>query len=467
MNDAPVLVLLRRDLRLADNPAVSAAHATGRPVAFAYVLDEARRFAPGAAQKWYLAGSLEKLSGALSRRGASLILRRGRQDQCVDALVRDLGAASVFWNRRYAPDEIAADAALKQALNAIGVEVRTFNGSLLREPWETATRSGEPYKVFTPFWRALQANGPSRELAPEPKKFRPAQKIASDDLDSWRLRPSKPDWAREFRDFWTPGEDAAQEALSSFLDARINAYEEDRDRPARRGTSALSPRLALGELSPLQVWRATMAAIEAGQANAAAGQKFLSELAWRDFSYSLLYHFPKIIDQAWRPSFDAMPWRDDDAGFHAWTRGQTGVPIVDAGMRELWRTGWMHNRVRMIVASFLTKNLLIDWRRGERWFWDTLIDADPASNVASWQWVAGSGADAAPYFRIFNPVTQSERFDAQGAYLRRYIPEIAALDDEAIHAPWLARGAPLYPRPIVELSSSRERALSAYRELKP
>jgi deoxyribodipyrimidine photo-lyase len=476
MTDAPVLVLFRRDLRVADNPAVAAAVATGSPVAFAYVLDESCRFSPGAAQKWYLAGSLENLSAALSRLGGSLVLRRGPQNRCVLELAAELGAGAVFWNRRYAPEEIAVDAALKKDLGEKGVEVRTFNASLLREPWETTTKAGEPFKVFTPFWRALQQLGPSRDLSPAPKRFAPAQMFASDDLDQWRLRPEKPNWAREFGEHWTPGEKAAHKALDAFLETRIDTYPTERDQPSVRGTSALSPRLALGELSPLQIWRATMNAIDNGAVNASAGQKFLSEIAWREFSYSLLYNYPTIVDRAWRPAFDAMPWRDDDASFLAWTRGQTGVPLVDAGMRELWRTGWMHNRVRMVVASFLTKNLLIDWRRGERWFWDTLVDADPASNIASWQWVAGSGADAAPYFRIFNPVSQSEKFDPDGVYLRRYVREIAELDVKSIHAPWLAapgflHGAPNargenYPRPIVDLSSSRVRALQAYQELK-
>jgi deoxyribodipyrimidine photo-lyase len=476
MTATPVLVLFRRDLRIADNPAIAAAHATGRPMAFAYILDETGRFAPGGAQRWRLAGSLENLTRALSCRGGSLILRRGALIATAAAIVKELGAGAVYWNRRYAPDEIAIDTTLKKSLGDSGVEVRTFSASLLREPWEIATKNGEPFKVFTPFWRALQQLGPSRDIAPEAKRFPAAPAIASDDLAQWRLQPSAPDWAHEFADYWTPGEDAAHKALDQFLETRINAYSESRDIPSVRGTSILSPCLALGELSPLQVWRATMGAIEARRIAPAAGEKFLSEIAWREFSYSLLYNFPTIVDHAWRPSFDAMPWRDDDTAFRAWTRGETGVPLVDAGMRELWRTGWMHNRVRMVVASFLTKNLLIDWRRGERWFWNTLIDADPASNVASWQWVAGSGADAAPYFRIFNPVAQSEKFDPKGAYIRRFVPEIAALEDSAIRAPWLATDTALkkagvslgvnYPRPIVDLTSSRVRALDAYKEMK-
>ncbi|MBB5519212.1 cryptochrome/photolyase family protein [Amphiplicatus metriothermophilus] len=474
MNERPVIVWLRRDLRLADNPALHAAARTGAPVIPLYVFDEAEAFAPGAAAKWRLHYSLDALSAALRRAGARLTLRRGRGPAIVRALAAETEAAAVFWNRRYAPAHVEADKTLKTDLVRAGLEVRTFNAGLLREPWEIKTKNGGPFRVYTPFWKALRAAGPARaEPLPAPKALRPpADPPHSDDLDDWRLLPRDPDWAARFADIWRPGEAGAQAALARFLDGPAGRYAAERDRPDRDATSRLSHHLAFGEIGPLQVWRAIEARAAAGDVKAASAEKFLSELAWREFSCHLLFHNPALSEAPLRKEFVGFPWRDDPAGFKAWRRGRTGYPIVDAGMRELWRTGWMHNRVRMIAASFLVKDLLIDWRRGAAWFWDTLIDADPANNSASWQWVAGCGADAAPYFRIFNPVAQGEKFDPQGDYVRRFVPELAKMPPEHIHAPWRAppdvldkAGVVLgksYPEPILDHAAARKRALAAY-----
>ena len=387
----------------------------------------------------------------------------------------EAGAEAVYRNRRYEPWAIARNEGLKAALGRRGVEAKSFNGSLLREPWTLKTQAGGPYKVFTPFWRALRAEGaPSPgPAAPTAIDF-PARPPRSEDLEAWGLRPSKPDWAGGLRSAWRPGETAARARLDDFCDGVVNGYQSGRNRPGIAGTSRLSPHLHFGEIGPRQVWAAVGARGMAGGGEpwSAGAESFLSEIAWREFSYNLLFHFPTLPSQALQPAFEAMPWVGAPGMVKAWRRGLTGYPIVDAGMRELWTTGWMHNRVRMVVASFLIKHLMIDWRVGEAWFWDTLVDADLANNAASWQWVAGCGADAAPYFRVFNPVLQGEKFDTDGAYVRRWVPEIARLPDTMIHAPWMARPIELkdagidlgrtYPRPIVDHAAARQRALSAY-----
>lgn len=451
---------------------------SGRPLIALYVLDESRHFSPGGAQKWFLHRALDALSQSLDAFGAPLILRRGAEAAILAEVVKETRAGAVFWHRRYSPAEMETDKAVMAALKAAGVEAHSFNGALLREPWETATKSGDPYRVFTPFWNALRAAGPSRTLAPAPKivAAKRAPRIASDTLAAWRLCPTAPNWAKEFGAVWRACEAGAHQALDDFLGGAIATYSTDRDRPQREGTSRLSPHLALGTISPLTIWDAVQARMAADLVSESEALKFLAEIAWREFSYHLLYHNPAMPREPLRAEFSAFPWRRDDAAFAAWSQGRTGVPVVDAGMRQLWRTGWMHNRVRMIAASYLVKNLLLPWQAGERWFWETLVDADPANNPASWQWVAGSGADAAPYFRIFNPVTQSEKFDPQGAYLRRYVPEIANLPDDAIHAPWTASAQTLqrakitlgveYPHPLIDLGQSRKRALAAYHGLR-
>lgn len=471
MSEAPALVWFREDLRLADNPALAAAAATQRPVLCVYVLDDATpgRWKLGGASRWWLHRSLAALQRDVAKRGGRLILRQGDAARHIPLLAAHSGAASVHWNRRYEPYAIARDTLIKQVLNQSGIEAHSYNGALLIEPWEIRTKGGEPFKVFTPFWRACLASGAFRTPAAAPAKLNLARAdtIESEDLADWRLLPVRPNWAKGFEVEWAPGEAGARAALARFAPARLAAYPSDRDQLAAPATSRLSPHLHFGEISPAQVL-ATLP-------DAPGADKFISELGWREFAHHLLFHWPNLHERNWRAQFDGFPWREDEDGFRAWTRGATGYPVVDAAMRQLWLTGWMHNRARMIAASFLIKHLLIDWRRGADWFWDTLVDANLANNASGWQWVAGSGADAAPYFRIFNPVTQGERYDADGAYVGRWIPELASLPAAFIHAPWTAPAEVLrhagvalgenYPYPIVDHGEARARALAAFKSL--
>jgi deoxyribodipyrimidine photo-lyase len=465
----PVIVWFRRDLRLADNPALSHAAATGAPIVPLYVLDEGSRVRPmGAASLWWLDKSLRALDAALRERGSRLILRRGDAEAELRRLIEETGADRVHMNRLWEPDAAARDADLAHALQADGVEVKGWNGTYLATPGAVRSGAGGPYKVFTPFSKALLSQAAPPEHTLGPHRIDTPRATPSERLDDWRLHPTRPDWSTGFD--WTPGEAGAVAALGRFVRHALADYADGRDRPGDALTSRLSPHLHFGEISP---WRAVVAAEKAGPPGQAA--KFVTELVWRDFSAHLLHAFPQITDHAFRPEYDRMPWRADATGLRAWKRGLTGYPLVDAGMRELWRTGYMHNRVRMIVASFLIKHLLIDWREGETWFWDCLVDADLASNVQNWQWVAGSGADASPYFRIFNPVAQGRKFDADGRYVRRWIPEIAGLPDRWLHAPWEAPAEVLrearvrlgstYPRPIVEHEAARKRALDALKSV--
>lgn len=471
---SPAIVWLREDLRLADNPALTAAIAAKRPLILVYILDDETpgQWRMGGASRWWLHHSLEALARDVSKKDAALTLRRGRADSVLLDLVREMGAGAVFWNRCYEPHAVARDKALKETLSAQGVEAVSCNGALMNEPWTVKTKSGEPFKVFTPFWRAcLQLEIRATFAAPKRLEGWP-DGLASDTLSDWSLLPTRPNWAKQFETAWTPGEAGAHRALTAFIEDRLHDYAEGRDQLGVDGTSRLSPHLHFGEISPVQVRRVVEAAVVQEPALQRGADKFLSELGWRDFSANLLFHWPTLPEANWRAQFDAFAWRDDEAAFVAWTRGQTGYPVVDAAMRELWTTGYMHNRARMIAASFLIKHLLIDWRRGEEWFWDTLVDADLANNAASWQWVAGSGADASPYFRIFNPVTQGERYDADSSYVRRWVPELAKLADEVIHSPWTASAETLaragvklgktYPAPIVDHALARERALAAF-----
>jgi deoxyribodipyrimidine photo-lyase len=476
------LLWFRADLRLADNPALADAVARGEPVVTVFILDDedARDWAPGGASRWWLHGSLAALDRDLRKLGGpGLILRRGPAEPVIAALVAETSAKAVVWNRRYEPWAVSRDARIRVALRAQGVEARSFNATLLCEPTVFANLQRQPYKVFTPFWKSLRATVPVPDPIAAPKRLLPlANPPASELLESWALRPIKPDWAGGLDARWTPGEAGAQARLEAFLDAALLAYRERRNLPGEAGTSRLSPHLHFGEIGPWQVWRAatTAAAAHTGDPFSAGVETFLSEVAWREFAAHLLFHFPTMPSAPLRPEFARFPWRDDPPALGAWQRGMTGYPIVDAGMRELWTTGWMHNRVRMVVASFLIKHLLLDWRDGEAWFWDTLVDADLASNAASWQWVAGSGADAAPYFRIFNPITQGEKFDTDGAYVRRWVPELAGLPDSRIHVPWTASAPELaaakvrlgvdYPHPIVDHAIARARALNALSSLK-
>jgi len=475
---APAIVWFRQDLRIADNPALAAAVESGRPILALYILDEETPgIRPiGGAARWWLHNSLESLADGLAARGVRLVLRKGKASTVLDEVIAASGAGTVHWNRCYTKGAVERDTEIKDWLKADGLAVESFNGSLLLEPWRIETGQGEPYKVFTPFWRRLRElyRAPDSPVIPETLTGGPD--IPGDDLADWKLLPTSPDWAGGLLEDWSAGEDAARGRLVQFLGDGVADYPEDRDRPDRRGTSRLSPHLYWGEISPHQVWRAAAKLFDEGGARAKGAESLLRELAWRDFNHHLLFHFPDIATQNWKSQFDGFPWRDNPDGLAAWQKGRTGYPIVDAGMRELWHTGWMHNRVRMIVASFLIKDLLVDWREGEAWFWDTLVDADPANNAGNWQWVAGSGADAAPFFRIFNPVSQGEKFDPDGDYVRRWVPELVDLPKKYIHRPWDAPDAVLsdagvtpgdtYPAPIVDHGAARTRALEAYKSIK-
>ena len=474
---APVIVWFRRDLRLGDNPALADAVASGRPVIPVYILDETSGLrAPGSASLWWLGKSLEPLAASLEKLGSRLVLRRGVAASVLALLAQETSAAKVVWNRLYDPGVTDRDAGLKAALKRDGVAAQSFNGSLLSEPWTVRNKSGEPFKVFTPFWRTARASLDLTRLHPTPKALaEPVAWPVSERLETWALQPTKPDWSGGFA-IWTPGEAGAHARLADFLATGLARYVEGRDVPAAGAASRLSPHLHFGEISPRQVWAALDDAVQANPALDRSAEKFRAELGWREFSHALLFHNPQLENRNFKPAYDAFPWRDDPAAFAAWTRGRTGYPMVDAGMRELWSTGFMHNRVRMLTASFLVKHLLIDWRQGEAWFWDTLLDADRANNAAGWQWVAGSGADAAPYFRIFSPMGQGETFDTDGAYVRRWVPELAKLPDGVIHSPWTtdplvlrAAGVTLgqtYPHPIVEHRFARDRALQALKHIK-
>lgn len=473
-HQAPTIVLFRRDLRLDDNAALAAAVGRGAPVVALYVLDEQSKGvrAMGAASRWWLHHSIAALGHRLRKVGVNLLLACGRTDDFVARAIAASGADCVLWNRRYDPAEAAVDARLKADLREKGLTAQSFDGALLHEPSMLETGSGGFYKVYTPFWKAVNDKVvEARDPIDPPKSVDGWQgKLDSLSLDELALLPSKPDWAAGLRETWTPGEEGAQTRLDEFIEHDLAVYSRQRDFPAEFSTSRLSPHLAFGEITPFQIFARLRRSKSFGVS------KFRSEIGWREFSYHLLFHNPDLSRRNFRPEFDAMSWRDDVQALRAWQQGLTGYPIVDAGMRELWRTGWVHNRVRMIAASFLIKDLMVDWRQGEKWFWDTLVDADAANNPASWQWVAGSGADAAPYFRIFNPVLQGEKFDPKGDYVRRHIPEIAGLPDRYIHRPWEAPALVLkdnnielgktYPKPIVDHGAARDRALIVYQTLK-
>ncbi|MFC4252366.1 cryptochrome/photolyase family protein [Sinimarinibacterium flocculans] len=467
------LLWFRRDLRLTDNPALIAALERGTPVIPVYVHDPASEdpWAPGAASRSWLHHSLTALAEDLARRGSRLVVRSGPALQTLRALIGETSAGAVAWNRLHEPAIAARDARIEAALASDGIETSSHNAALWSEPGQIATGSGGPYRVFTPFWRALAARLPDAPVSPAPERIPgPRQWPAGIAVETLALRPSIA-WDQGFYDPWQPGEAGAYRRLRRFLDEDLRGYGDARDRPADDGCSRLSPHLHFGEIGPRQVLQAVRRAQAGGDLPEHDAEHFLRELGWREFAHHLLHHFPQTPDQPLNAAFAAMPWRrdrDHAADLQAWQRGRTGIPIVDAGMRELWASGWMHNRVRMIVASLLTKNLLIPWQQGARWFWDTLVDADLASNTLGWQWVAGCGADAAPYFRIFNPVLQSQKFDAGGRYIRRWVPELAHLPDKAVHAPWTMRDAAPrdYPAPIVDLAASRQRALDAFARMR-
>lgn len=477
MPPAPVFVWFRDDLRLSDHPALHAAVQTGLPIFCFYVLDETspQRRPMGGAAKWWLHHGLSALRESLTQLGGDLHIFEGAAEGVVERLVDQLKPSAVFWNRRYDDAGMAVDARIKTSLRDQGIVAESYNGALLREPWEVKNGAGLPFKVFTPFWKSLQGLGSPPAPLPAPEKgffHKGLDTLAVADL---ALLPTKPDWAGGMRAEWQVGEMAAQKRLYDFMTHDLKGYADNRDRPDLASTSRLSPYLRFGHITPRQIWYVVRQAENHGTFSSRDAEKFLAEVGWREFSHHLLYQFPDLAFKNFQPRFDAFPWGQNGAFLLAWQRGLTGYPIVDAGMRELWQTGWMHNRVRMIAASFLIKHLLIPWQRGEEWFWDTLVDACPANNAASWQWVAGSGADAAPYFRIFNPMLQGEKFDPNGDYVRRYVPELARVPAPLIHKPWL--GSPellrsygvtlgaTYPKPLVEHEKAREKALEAFQAL--
>lgn len=469
---APIIIWFRRDLRLADNPALHAAFEAAKtadaPLILLYIQDT--ELDNGSAKNVWLHHSLIALSADISKRGGALVYARGKPEQVLQSLTNDSGARAVFWNRRYTEYGRDLDTHIKASLKENGIEVHSFNGNLLTEPWEIQTKTGGFYKVFTPYWRAARAQMTVADVLAAPPTLScfnlksAAPKVTLDDLD---LLPKR-GWGQSIMAGWQPGEAGAHNRLHRFLDGPVGDYTEQRNMPANEtGTSRLSPHLAHGEISPRQIWHAC-------HNQPRNADKFLAEIGWREFAYVLLFNFPKLASQNFKAAFDDFEWDIDTQALERWQAGQTGYPFVDAGMRELWQTGWQHNRVRMVCASFLIKHLLQDWRSGEAWYWDTLLEADPASNAASWQWVAGSGADAAPYFRIFNPFSQGEKFDPNGDYVRKYVPELAKMPKKYIHRPWEApdnileyagvRLGKTYPKPMVDHKTARERALSAYKE---
>ncbi len=470
---SPSIVWFRRDLRIADNAALREAVARGGPVVPVYVHAprEEEPWQPGGASRWWLDRSLAELDAALRNRGSRLIVRTGDSPECLRALVRETGAGAVFWNRLYEPAGLARDEAVAVALKTDGTEAASFNGALLFEPWAIEKKSGGTFQVFTPYWRHCTREFEPPEPLPAPRRI-PAPEAWPESLPlrDLALLPAIP-WYRGFADAWSPGEKGAHANLRAFLKNAVAGYDEDRDRPDMAGTSRLSPHLHFGEITPRQVWHETRRRDDAAKSKSGA-QTFLAEIGWREFGHHLLFHFPHTTENPLRETFLDFPWRTDDALLRAWQRGRTGYPIVDAGMRELWATGWMHNRVRMIVASFLVKHLRLHWLRGARWFWDTLVDADLASNTMGWQWSAGCGADAAPYFRIFNPMLQGAKFDPKGDYVRKWVPELGRLPVKWLFAPWEAPRAALkdagvslgetYPGPVVDHKEARAEALAAF-----
>nr|WP_255726621.1 deoxyribodipyrimidine photo-lyase [Microvirga sp. ACRRW] len=476
------MVWFRDDYRLGDNPALAAAIETGAPVICLTILENAADgLRPmGAAARWWLHGSLKALDESLRKAGSRLLLLHGPALEAIEAVISATGASAIFWNRRYAAAEIALDSTIKKRLTDRGLSVQSFNGRLLNEPWQVLNQAGKPFQVFTPYLRAVLAR-PVEAPRPAPRTipgtpWSKGMTALSVDLEGLGLRPTNPDWATEFGGTWQPGERNARQRLIDFLEGSLQGYALGRDAPARDATSRLSPHFRFGEISPRQVWRAVSHLVGERPELAPDAQKLLSEVVWRDFSYQLLHVYPHLPEKSHAPRFAKFPWDNDPKNLKAWQRGRTGYPIVDAGMRQLWRTGWMHNRVRMIVASFLVKHLLTDWRHGEAWFWDTLVDADPANNAFSWQWIAGSGPDSSPFHRIFNPVTQGEKFDPKGDYVRTFVPELAGVPANFIHKPWDAPASVLkdagveldktYPGPIVPHGPARERALAAFRSLR-
>jgi deoxyribodipyrimidine photo-lyase len=458
-----------QDLRLSDNPALSAALHL-KHILPIFILDEQQPHAHalGSASKWWLHHSLVQLNNQLH---GQLNFYRGDAHTVITQLTQRFNISSISWNRRYEPWRITRDAKIKHALTEQNITVTSFNGSLINEPWHVLKKDRTPYKIFTPYYQQCKKINPTPHISPSPvlANTMHCDELASS-LKDLSLLPVH-SWGEKLDNLWQPGETGAHAALHHFLERGLPHYKKGRDFPARSSTSILSPHLHFGEISPRQIIH-----LLASMSDDHNTEHFIRELYWREFSYYLLFHWPDIPHNNLKTSFDLFPWRYDPTSLALWQQGLTGYPLVDAGMRELLQTGFMHNRVRMITASFLIKNLLIDWRLGAQWFWECLVDADLASNSASWQWVAGCGTDASPYFRIFNPITQGEKFDPQGTYTKRYVPELKALPDNYLYRPWDAPPDILnnaniilgttYPRPIVDIKTSRDRALNAYQQTK-
>ena len=467
------LVWFRRDLRLADQPALRKAIDAGQ-VLPVFILDTANIRPLGGATKWWLHHSLKSLEADLADAGGKLHIYKGDPLKIIPQLCDAHNLTHVYWGRQYFPDTIKRDTALKADLQENDIDVESFNTSLLREPWEVKTGAGEFYKVFTPFWGSCLESfkkEPPHEVYASPRKM-DGLKVDCKTIDDLKLLPTKPNWAKSFVPHWEIGEKAAMDRLKAFTDDRIYDYKTKRDWPGTDGTSKLSPYLHFGEISPRQIYHH----LKDQMGTDKGVDTFMSEIGWREFGYHLIYHIEDFATKPWKEKFEHFGWDKNPEALERWQKGQTGYPIVDAGMRQLWQTGWMHNRVRMIVASFLIKDLFIHWKEGEEWFWDTLVDADLANNVAGWQWVAGSGADASPYFRVFNPITQGEKFDPKGKYIREFVPELKDLPDDLIHKPWTAKSSDLllagiklgedYPEPMVDHALARKEALDRYQAIK-
>ncbi len=469
---SPILLWFRRDLRLSDHPALHAASQTGRPVIPVFLRD-VQVDGLAAAPKFRLGLGLEHFAGSLEEAGSCLILRSGASAlEMLEAIIAETGATSVYWTRQYDPEAVARDTEIKAALKDQEVEAKSFGGHLMFEPWTVETKTGGYYKVYTPFWRSVKDRDVDAPLSAPSHISAPENWPASEDLDTWNMGAAMKRGAEVVRPFVRLGEKAAQSRLGAFLAHKVEAYNTTRDLPGEDGTSCLSENLALGEISPHQCWHAGIRALHEGKSDA---EVFLKELVWREFAYHLMHHTPRILDENWREEWSGFAWNEDErrAEVKAWKQGRTGIPFVDAAMREMYVTGRMHNRGRMIVASYLTKHLLCHWRIGQKWFEDCLIDWDPASNAMGWQWSAGSGPDATPYFRVFNPVTQLDKFDKNRDYAGRWIaeghaqPHADALSYfDAIPEQWSMSASDAYPDPVVDVAEGRKRALNAY-ENKP
>lgn len=472
------LYLFRNDLRLKDNPGLSAACNSGQPVLLLFILDNAdKNWRIGSASRWWLHHSLQSLHSSIEKHGGSLILRKGNTVSILDEIINQANVNKLYFSRTYEPAQVKIEENIFFSFHD-QIEVKQFGGYLLFEPEQIKTGNDQPYKVFTPFWKkCLKQPEPCLSKQKTSKlKIASCFKVRCDELNDWCLLPNEPDWASGLRDKWQPGEDGAHYTLKEFIQSGLQNYDVERNRPDRDGTSCLSPYLHCGEIAPARIWYEVKQQVDRYKSKTKSGMTFLRELGWRDFSTHLLYNWPDLPNSPFRPEYKNFPWKKNRKILVAWQKGQTGYPIVDAGMRQLWHSGWMHNRVRMIVASFLVKHLLIHWREGEDWFWDTLVDADLANNSVSWQWIAGSGADAAPYFRIFNPILQGKKFDPNGDYVRRWVPEVAMLPGQYIHEPWITPEEVLnkanielgreYPLPIIEHDVGRYNALYAFRNFK-